>query len=220
MKIIDKVKGATDQVKAMVNEFTDKNQQDKQLAFLPKDFRFAVSKDINELEEGIKRTYKTHIESAFGLSIAFYTLYKFKGYASLGYNSVTKYVEERLGVSITTASRFKAIGEIWFKYRYELESNEFDPTQGAHKLLDYPKARDKWGKDKAIKTMKESSQREFHSLVKPKKVKHLYSTDSEIVFNKDRVTIDGETVLTMDTIKKAISKGEDITIKITQVIKK
>lgn len=217
MNILDGVKNKVD---ALKNQYLDKNEEEKQLDFLPKEYRFAISKDIETLEKGIIKTYKSHLESAFGLSIAMYTLYQFKPYTALGYKSITQYLKERVGMSISTASRFRAIGEIWYKNRFDLENSEFDPTKNAHKLLDYPKAKEKWGKDKAIKMMTEKSSREFHSLVVPKKVKGLYKTDSEIIFDKDKVTIDGETVLTLEGIKKAISKGEDITIKITKVIKK
>jgi hypothetical protein len=125
---------------------------------------YANSDDAAEIDAGIRETIRGVRLSILAMGIGLAKI-KAKGlYIDLKYHSMAKYIEslcEQTQMERSSLHNWLYIGEIWLKYRKELEKVGFSDEDGPTKLPYVDRALALYQKKEVFKAVKDMSLRQF-----------------------------------------------------------
>ena len=138
-----------------------------QAAMIPLDY--ADSADAFEIDRGIRDSIRGIRLSILAMGLALAKM-RAKGlFRDLGYPSITQYVEKLSNdtqIEKSNIFRWLSIGEVYLKYREELESAGFSDEDGPTKLTYLARALEKNDKKMVFDKIKNTSLRDFISFAK------------------------------------------------------
>jgi len=153
---------------------------------------FIHSSTLNEIENGIQETAKGVIFSKKAICIALAQIKKKELYRQIKINNFKEYLKrKRIPFNYSTALDYSIIGEMFLKYKNELESVHFNEEDGLQKLLLLEKGlkNNKEHPQYVFRKIREDSFRDFKLFVNNNGRKESKQTLRKKIFNLQDISI-------------------------------
>ena len=178
-------------------------------------FDFCISDEAAEIDLGIRETIKGIRLSILAMGIGIARLKGKSLYRDLGFRSMTGYIENLCienKMERSTMLNYVSMGEVYLKYRSELEQIGFSEADGPTKLIYMDRALVKNSKNDVLENIKNMSVREFKAFsrnnqdnahtvsdLNDKTVTRISAIGKKMTINGNNVYIDSKQAITLNS---------------------